>query len=71
MTRRTLTVTCDYCGKLARRHLADAEHEVIVLPGWRAELAAEGWAYDGALDICPTCIAATPVAYVPFEETTR
>ncbi|MFC9966304.1 hypothetical protein ACFVH4_18910 [Nocardia ignorata] len=67
MTRRTLTLTCDHCGNLVRRHLAATESTATVLPELRAQLAAEGWTYDGDLDTCPTCTT-TPVAFVPAEE---
>lgn len=64
-TRRTMTLTCDHCGAIARRHLTDYEHETTVLPGWRIELAAEGWEFD-RLDTCPDC---APVPLTITEET--
>ena len=72
MTRRTLTLTCDHCGDLVRRHLADTDLAANVLPAWRIELHAEGWSFDGELDACPTCTqAAEPVDFIPAEEITR
>lgn len=64
MTRLTLTLTCDHCGAIARRHLTDYEHEALVLPAWQADLATEGWAF-AARDTCPACV---PVPLTITEE---
>lgn len=68
-TRRTLTLTCDHCGAIARRYLA-ADDVPTVERAWLADLAAEGWSVDGGPDTCPACTTAdaAPVAYIPIEE---
>ncbi|MFD4444892.1 hypothetical protein ACFWPK_34465 [Nocardia sp. NPDC058519] len=70
MTRRTLTLTCDHCGDLVRRHLAETETMAAVLPELRAQLFAEGWAHDDDGDTCPACTetAAEPVDLIPTQE---
>ncbi|MEV4155441.1 hypothetical protein AB0J48_20665 [Nocardia salmonicida] len=70
MIRRTLTLTCDHCGAIARRHLATTEVEAVVEKAWRIELFAEGWTYDEDTDVCPACTktAAEPVDLIPTQE---
>lgn len=69
-TRRTMTLTCDHCGAIARRYLAAGADEAAAERALRAELAAEGWSVDGGPDTCPACTTAdaAPVAYIPIEE---
>lgn len=70
MMRRTLTQTCDHCGALARRHLADTETQADVLPAWQVELFAEGWSFEPGGDTCPACTKADakPVDLIPVQE---
>lgn len=72
-TRRTMTLTCDHCGAIARRYLAAGADEAAAERALRAELAAEGWSVDSGPDACPTCTAAAtaPVAYIPIEGASR
>jgi hypothetical protein len=69
MTHRTLTLTCDHCGAIARRHLGDPEHDPTVTRAWHADLAAEGWSL-GEHDTCPACTKADakPVDLIPVQE---
>lgn len=70
MTHRTLTLTCDHCGAIARRHMTEYEHESIVLPAWRIELFAEGWVFNTDGDICPGCtgFGTKPINFLPAQE---
>lgn len=68
MTRRTLTLTCDHCGAIARRHLTRFDNECLVQQRWQAELEVEGWTFAGGCehDVCPAC---SPVPLTITEET--
>ncbi|WP_446224949.1 hypothetical protein ACTWPB_07480 [Nocardia sp. IBHARD005] len=64
MTRRTLTLTCDWCGAMVRRHLTATEDPAVIHPQLRAELEAEGWLLRET-DTCPEC---APVPLTITEE---